>query len=250
MAAVSASSCPWVASAVLRQPCSSILVLEVVVGDVVVERKRQRRCIQPLRKLEADKLQHSRSMNRHSWMCCKSSFARKLLFEYGRWNTDMQQSKTAMSKLESGEFLQSLALRLPMSDKRLSRTLGKLLLLPRWCSARSKRFVRLEHSRKVVVNSTTPWFRKLPYRSTEQNCDVFDKRCASLDTKHLPVEVAVERLVVLLCSHKRLPERKNLVVHKQSSQQNMALVLLALVLEFVAERSVRQRAQKLELHSQ
>ena len=250
MAAVSASSCPWVASVVLRQPCSSILVSEAVVGDVVVAQKPLRRCKQLLRKLEADKLQHSRSMNRHSWMCCKSSFARKLLFECGRWNTDMRQWKTAMSKLESDEFSQSLASRLPMSDKRLSQTLDKLLLLLRWCSERSKRFVRLEHSRKVVVNSTTPSFRKLPCRSTELNCDVFDKRCESLDTKHLPVEVAVERPVVLLCSHMRLPERKSLVVHKQSNQQNMALVLLASVLEFVAERSVRQRAQKLELRSQ
>lgn len=128
-----------------------------------------------------------------------------------------------------------------MSDKRLSQTLGKLLWLPLWCFERSKHLGRLEHSRKAVVNSTTPLSHMHLCHSIEQKRGVFGKHCESLDTKHLPVEVAVEHLVALLCTHKRLPERKNLVEHKLSCRPNMALVLLASALEFVAGRSVPQQ---------
>lgn len=121
------------------------------------------------------------------------------------------------------------------------QTSGKLLLPLLWCSGRSKRFVRLERSTKVAVNSKMPSFRKLLYRSTEQNRGVFDKRCASLDTMRLLVVVVVERLVALQCSHKRLPEQMNLAGHKRSSRRNMALVQLVSELEFVAGRSVPQR---------
>lgn len=126
-----------------------------------------------------------------------------------------------------------------MSDKHLFLMLDMPLSLPQWCFDHSKHSVRLEHWTKVAVNNTTLWFRTLLCRSTEQSYDA-DKRHASLDMKHLPVEAAVERLVVLLCSRKRLPARKNLVEHKPSCRPNMAPEQLASVPEFVAERNVPQ----------
>lgn len=239
--AVWASLCPSVASAGQRQSYSSTLASEVAVGGAVVEQKLRRRYKQQLRKLEADNLQRSRSKSRHNWMYCKSLFGRKLLFEYGGSSTGRRPWTTAKSKLALDVFSQSPAWRLQMSGKRLSQTLDKLLSLPQWCFERSRRSGRLAHSRLAVVNSTTPSFRMLLYRSIGQNCDVFDKRCESLGTKRLPVEVAVERLAALLCSHKRLLERKNLVVHKQSCRRNMALEQLVSAPEFVAGRSDRQR---------
>lgn len=128
--------------------------------------------------------------------------------------------------------------------------LDKLLWLPQRCSERNKRFVRLAHSKTAVVNSRKLSFRKLLCRSTELNRDELDKRRESLDTRHSPVVAAVERLVVLPCSHKRLLERKILVEHKPSCRRSMALVQLASVLDFVAVRSGPQPEQKLELRNQ
>lgn len=97
-------SCPSAAFAVRHQSCSSILVSEVVVGDVVVEQKPRRRYKQLLRKLVAGNLHRSQLKNRHSWTCCKSSFARKLLFEYERLNTGMRRWTTAKNTLVLGAF--------------------------------------------------------------------------------------------------------------------------------------------------
>ena len=66
---------------------------------------------------------------------------------------------------------------------------------------RSKRFARLEHLKRVAENNMTPLFRMLLCRSTERSRDGPDNRRGSLDKKHLPVEVAVERPAALLCSH-------------------------------------------------
>ena len=150
-------------------------------------------------------------------------------------------------------FSRSLALlRSQMSDKRLFRRLDKLLLPPRWCSERSKRPVHLAHSKKVVVYSKKPppppppllSFRKLLCRSTVPWCGAFDKRCGSFGkSRHLLVEAVEEHLAVLLCSHKLLLVRWNLVVHKlPSNRLNMALEQLVAVLEFVAEHNVPQQA--------
>lgn len=62
--------------------------------------------------------------------------------------------------------------------------------------------------------------------------------------------VAVERLVVLPCSHKRLLVRKILVERKQLCQLSMALVQLAWELDFEGEHSALQQEQKLELRNQ
>lgn len=100
------------------------------------------------------------------------------------------------------------------------------------------------------MNSRTPWFRKLLCRNTERSRGELDKHRELLDRTHLPVVVAVEHLVVLPCSHKHLLERKILADHKRLYQQNMALEQLASEPGFVAERSVPQPVQKLELRNQ
>lgn len=137
-----------------------------------------------------------------------------------------------------------------MWDKRLLQRLDTLLLLPRWCSERSKRPVLLAHSKKVVGYNKKPQrppllsFRKLLCRSTVPWCGAFDKRCESFDKwRRLLVEAVEEHLAVLLCSHKLLLVRWNLVVHKLPlSRRNMALEQLVAALEFVAEHNVPQQA--------
>lgn len=147
-------------------------------------------------------------------------------------------------------FWLSPASRLQKLDKHLSQTLDKPLWLPQWCSERNKRFVHLAHSRTAVVNNRMPSFRTLLCHNTEQSRDELDKHRELLDMTHLPVAVAVEHLVVLPCSHKHLLERKILAEHKRLYQPSMALEQLALEPDFVAERSVPQREQKLELRNQ
>lgn len=100
------------------------------------------------------------------------------------------------------------------------------------------------------MNSRKPWFHTLLCRNTEQSRGELDKHRELLDMTHLLVAVAVEHLVVLLCSHKHLLERKILAEHKRLYQPSMALEQLASELDFVAERSVPQREQKLELRNQ
>ena len=162
----------------------------------------------------------------------------------------MPQLTIAKSMLGLDDFSQSPALHSQKLDKHLSQMLDKLLWLLRWCSERNKRSVHLAHSTTAVVNNRTPSFRMLLCRSTEQSRDGLDKRRVSLDMMHSPVAVAVEHLAVLPCSHKRRLERKTLVEHKQLCQRSMALEPLAAVLDFVAERSVPQREQKLERRNQ
>lgn len=89
-----------------------------------------------------------------------------------------------------------------------------------------------------------PLFRRLPCRSIERRCDEFDKRCESFGrSRYSLVEAVEERLVVSLCSHKRLLGLKKLVVHKRpSSRPSKELEQLASALEFVAERSVPPQA--------
>lgn len=99
------------------------------------------------------------------------------------------------------------------------------------------------------MNSRKPWFRKLLCRNTEQSRDELDRHRELLGRTHLPVVVAVEHLVALPYSHRHLLERKILAEHKQLCQQNMALEQLASEPDFVAERSVPQREQKLELRN-
>lgn len=100
------------------------------------------------------------------------------------------------------------------------------------------------------MNNRMPSFRTLLCRNIEQSRDELDKHRELLDMTHLPVAVAVEHLVVLPCSHKHLLERKILAEHKRLYQPSMALEQLALEPDFVAERSVPQREQKLELRNQ
>lgn len=235
--------------AVRLQSCSSILVFVVAVDDAVVEQRPLRHCKQQLRKLAVDNLPQSLSKNRHNWMNCRSLFDKRL-FAYGRLSTGKRQSKIAKSTLESGEFSQLPAWHSPKSDKHLFQMLDKLLWLPRWCSERNKRFVHLAHSTTAAVNSRTPSFRRLLGRSTELSCDEPGRRRESLDMKHLPVVAAVERLAALPCSHMRLLGQKFPVEHKPWYQRSMAPEQLASVLDFVAERSVPQRVQRLELRNQ
>lgn len=235
--------------AVRLQSCSSILAFVVLVDDAAVEQRPLRRCKQLLRKLGVDNLQRSLSKNRHNWMCCTSLFD-KLLFAYGHWSTGMRQSTIAKNTLGLDAFSQLPAWHSQKSDKHLSQMLDKPLWLPLWCSERNKRFVRLAHSTTAVVNNRTPSFRKPLGRSTEQNRDELDRRRESLDMMHLPVVAAVERLVVLPCSHKRLLEQKILVEHKRWCQLSMVLEQLVSVPGFVAERSVPQPEQRLEHRNQ
>ena len=162
----------------------------------------------------------------------------------------MPQLTIVKSMLGLGDFSQLPALHSQKLDTHLSQMLDKLLWLLRWCSERNKRSVHLAHSTTAVVNNRTPLFRRLLCRSIEQSRDGLDKRRVSLDMMHSPVAVAVEHLAVLPYSHKRLLERKILVEHKQLCQRSMALELLASVLDFVAERSVPQREQRLERRNQ
>lgn len=221
----------------------------VPVDDAVVEQRPLRHCKQLLRKLGVDNLLHSLSRNPQNWMCCRSLLDKRL-FACERLSTGKPQWKIVKSTLESDVFWLSPALRSQKSDKHLSQMLDKRLWLPQLCSERSRRFVHLAHSRTAVVNSRTPWFRKLLCRNTGQSRDELDKHRELLDRTHLPVVVAVEHLVALPCSHKHLLERKILAEHKRLYQQNMALEQLASEPDFVAERSVLQREQKLELRKQ
>lgn len=198
----------------------------VPVDDAVVEQRPLRHYKQPLRKLGVDNLLHSLSRNRQNWMCCRSLLDKRL-FECERSSTGKPQWKIVMSKLGSDVFWLSPASHSQKSDKHLSQTLDKRLWLPQWCSERSTRFVHLAHSRTAVVNSRTPWFRKLLCRNTGQSRDELDRHRGLLDRTHLPVVVAVEHLVVLPCSRKHLLERKILAEHKRLYQQNMALEQLA-----------------------
>ena len=221
----------------------------VLVDDAVVEQRPLRHCKQLLRKLGVDNLLHSLSRNRQNWMCCRSLLDKRL-FACERSSTGKPQLKIAMSTPGSDVFWLSPAWHSQRSDKHLSLTLDKRLWLPQWCSERSKRFVHLAHLRTAAVNSRTPWFRKLLCRNTEQSRDELDKHRELLDKTHLPVAVAVEHLAVLPCSHKHLLERKILAEHKLLYQRNMALERLASEPDFVAEHSVPQREQKLELRNQ
>ena len=132
-----------------HQSCSSNLASEVAVDDDVAEQRPQRRCRRLPRKLEAGILRCYRHRSHlHNLPCCKSLFVRKLSSECGHWDMDRQLWTTEMNKLESGVFSRSpVQWHSQMSDKRLCQRLDKMLLLPKWYSERSRRSVRLEHSR-------------------------------------------------------------------------------------------------------